>query len=214
MNNESKKTLTTLEEIKIFSDPYRLRIMKTFVDFGRPATVKEVADRMGEVPAKVYYHVKKLESIGLVSIDHTEVINGIVAKYYLYHAGEIEIQSAEIEPEMRGVYWSNVSRMLAQQFDQVKEKFLRRAGGSSVDTGRFTQNVLYMTREEAEEVSRKIEELLEPYKHRESEENRLSYDIFIAMGADKATGEEEKRPKKAKAERSKKNGKTDRKTDV
>jgi len=191
VNNKQKKSLTTLEEIKIFSDPYRLRIMKTFVDFGRPATVKEVADRMGEVPAKVYYHVKKLESIGLVSIDHTEVINGIVAKYYLYHAGEIEIQSADIEPEMRSAYWSNVRRMLAEQFDQVKEKFLRRASGSSVDTGRFTQNVLYMTREEAEEVARKINELLEPYEHRQTGENRLSYDLFIAMGADTTKDEEE-----------------------
>lgn len=203
MNNESKKTLTTLEEIKIFSDPYRLRIMKTFVDFGRPATVKEVADRMGEVPAKVYYHVKKLESIGLVSIDHTEVINGIVAKYYLYHDGEIEIQSAEIQPEMRGAYWSNVRRMLAEQFDQVKERFLRRAGGSSAETGRFMQNALYMTQEEAQDVFRQLNELLEPYKHREAAENRLSYDIFIAMGADKENAEEEKRPKKAKT-----NGKT------
>ncbi|OWA37983.1 hypothetical protein B9G55_07295 [Saccharibacillus sp. O16] len=185
--------------------------MKTFVDFGRPATVKEVADRMGEVPAKVYYHVKKLESIGLVSIDHTEVINGIVAKYYLYHDGEIEIQSAEIEPEMRGVYWSNVNRMLAQQFDQVKEKFLRRTGGSSAETGRFMQNALHMTQEEAHNVFRQLNELLEPYKHREPGENRLPYDIFIAMGADKINGEEGELPKQAKTERPKKSGKTDSK---
>lgn len=213
MDNKQKKSLTTLEEIKIFSDPYRLRIMKTFVDFGRPATVKEVADRMGEVPAKVYYHVKKLESIGLVSIDHTEVINGIVAKYYLYHAGEIEIKSADIEPEMRSAYWSNVKRMLAEQFDQVKEKFLRRASGSSVDTGRFTQNVLYMTQEEADEVSRKISELLEPYEHRQSGEHRLSYDVFIAMGADKIKEEEQELPKKEKTGRRKKSSQPDSATD-
>ncbi len=37
---------------------------------------------MGEVPAKVHYHVKKLESAGILKLQHTKEINGIVAKFY------------------------------------------------------------------------------------------------------------------------------------
>lgn len=52
------KVLSTIEEIKIYSDPYRIQIMNMFNRQGRPSTVKEIADQMGEVPAKVHYHVK------------------------------------------------------------------------------------------------------------------------------------------------------------
>lgn len=200
MDKRESKTLNTVEEIKIYSDPYRLRILKTFLDFGRPATVKEVADRMGEVPAKVYYHVKKLESIGLVSIDHTEIINGIVAKYYDSYSGQIEIKAAEIEPEMRSVYWSNVRRLIAEQFDQTKETFLNRVNGDG-DTGRFMQNILYMNPEEAEELFRQVQKLFEPYERKRSGEEVKAYDLFLALGAEKSEADAEKdMPKEEKGE--------------
>lgn len=197
MDKRESKTLNTVEEIKIYSDPYRLRILKTFLDFGRPATVKEVADRMGEVPAKVYYHVKKLESIGLVSINHTEVINGIVAKYYDSYSGQIEIKAAEIEPEMRSVYWSNVRRLIAEQFDQTKETFLSRVNGDG-DTGRFMQNILHMKPDEAEELFRQVQKLFEPYERKRSDKEVKAYDLFLALGAEKPEPDAEKDSSKEK----------------
>lgn len=197
MDKRESKTLNTVAEIKIYSDPYRLRILKTFLDFGRPATVKEVADRMGEVPAKVYYHVKKLESIGLVSINHTEVINGIVAKYYDSYSGQIEIKAAEIEPEMRSVYWSNVRRLIAEQFDQTKETFLSRVNGDG-DTGRFMQNILYMKPDEAEELFRQVQKLFEPYERKRNDKEVKAYDLFLALGAEKPEPDAEKDSSKEK----------------
>lgn len=41
------KVLSTIEEIKIYSDPYRIQIMNMFHRQGRPSTVKEIADLMG-----------------------------------------------------------------------------------------------------------------------------------------------------------------------
>ncbi|MDO3411699.1 helix-turn-helix domain-containing protein [Saccharibacillus sp. CPCC 101409] len=178
---KDNKTLNSLEEIKIYSDPYRLKIMKTFLDFGRTATVKEVADRLGEVPAKVYYHVKKLESIGLLWIDHTEVVNGIVAKYYRSFEGEIEIRSAEIEPELRGVYMSNVRRLVAEQFDETREAFLKQTDTNNPT--RLVQNVLHMSKEEEKELFGRIRELLEPYERKRQGEGVLTYDFFLAVGA-------------------------------
>ena len=71
-----------MKEIKAFSDPYRMMIMKQYYKLARPATVKQIADEMGEVPAKVHYHVKKLESVGILKLKHTKEINGIIAKFY------------------------------------------------------------------------------------------------------------------------------------
>lgn len=57
----------------------------------KPATVKQIADKLGEVPANIHYHVKKLEKSNIVSLDHTEEIRGIIAKYYKPTAERFEI---------------------------------------------------------------------------------------------------------------------------
>lgn len=90
------KVLTTLDEIKSFSDPYRIIIMKHFFRLKRPATVKQIADEMGDVPAKVHYHVKKLVASGLLKLNHTKEINGILAKYYEPTAKMFHIENQEI----------------------------------------------------------------------------------------------------------------------
>ncbi|PQP89629.1 helix-turn-helix domain-containing protein, partial [Paenibacillus sp. AR247] len=53
------KELSTIEEIRIYSDPYRLKILSCFQKADQPMTIKDIADKLGEVPAKVYYHAKK-----------------------------------------------------------------------------------------------------------------------------------------------------------
>ncbi|MGL5244429.1 MAG: ArsR/SmtB family transcription factor, partial [Sarcina sp.] len=75
-------SLTTLEQIKAYSDPYRLKIITFLRNNREAATVKEIADFFGEVPAKVHYHIKKLEKAGILELVRTKEIKGIIAKYY------------------------------------------------------------------------------------------------------------------------------------
>lgn len=90
------KVLTTMEEVRSFTDPYRIVIMKQYLKMNRPATVKQIADEMGDVPAKVHYHVKKMIAAGLLKLDHTKEINGILAKYYEPTARTFQIENKEI----------------------------------------------------------------------------------------------------------------------
>ena len=81
MNNKIRK-ITTLEELKIFSDPYRRDIISLYQSSSKPLTVKQIADIIGDNAGKVDYHIKKLLSIDILELDHIELINGIRAKYY------------------------------------------------------------------------------------------------------------------------------------
>ena len=56
----------------------------------RPATCKQLADAMGISASSVTHHMKKLEKLGLVELDHTELIRGITAKYWRFisHVGK------------------------------------------------------------------------------------------------------------------------------
>lgn len=175
-----KKVLTTLEEIKIYSDPYRLQILNAFYMLDRPATVKEVSDEMGEVPAKVHYHVKKLEKIGLLNMVSTKEINGIVAKYYEPFSGAIEIKRKEShnEPSADEMLRSETFKLLSELYEQNKQRFFKQVQASQKPHAMMNNTTLYMTDEEARSFFERINQLCEPYKSKKRGGDYRSYEFF------------------------------------
>ncbi|GIP54096.1 ArsR/SmtB family transcription factor [Paenibacillus vini] len=191
-----KKELKSLEEIRIYSDPYRIQIMNEFQKFGRPATVKEIADSLGEVPAKVHYHVKKLESIGLVSIVDTKLVNGITAKYYAPFKGQIAIKKSEFDEAVQQVFQSETQKLLFNLFEESKKRFLRANQGPSPEGTLMTHDV-FLTKEEAAELTALITEFCEKHQHNDTSAPRENYEVFFTIAKNQGpehSGENKKEP--------------------
>ncbi len=73
--------LKSEKELRIYSLPLRQKILREMQLLGRPATAKEIADRLKITPSAAQHHLKQLMSIGLIEPDHMEVIRGIQARY-------------------------------------------------------------------------------------------------------------------------------------
>lgn len=177
------KVLSTIEEIKIYSDPYRIQIMNMFKRQGRPSTVKEIADQMGEVPAKVHYHVKKLEKIGLLTIVSTREINGIIAKYYEPYSGEIHLRHEDEDKEnspLKQVFRSETLKLLNEMFEQSRQRFMNQA--EHEDRMFISDITLYATREEVEQLYKDIIKLCEPYLMKEKQNgDQEVFQLFAAL---------------------------------
>lgn len=72
--------LEDLEKIKSVADPLRVKILQILIE--RQATVKQVADLLGQSSAKMHYHVKELERHQLIKLVQTIEKGGILEKYY------------------------------------------------------------------------------------------------------------------------------------
>lgn len=173
--------LTTLEEIKVYCDPYRLQIIKTFHRFGRPATVKEIADQMGEVPAKIHYHVKKLEKIGIVTLLYTKEIRGIVAKYYEAYDGEVSIINQHAEPSIKKLMFSHTEKVFDELFEQNKNKFIAAASEPEDSLTWLRSKTLYMTPEEMEQIRQTLYEIGKKYEKPREAEHLEEFQLFIAF---------------------------------
>ena len=114
--------LVGIEQIKAYSDPYRLRIISFLRNTKEAATVKEIADYLGEVPAKVHYHIKKLERVGILELVRTKEIKGIIAKYYYLTAENFVIEAEEINKQTKKVYKSQILNIVNEYYDKSKEK--------------------------------------------------------------------------------------------
>jgi DNA-binding transcriptional ArsR family regulator len=71
----------TTEELRaIVGDPLRAEILGVLTK--RQASVKELAEELGERPQRTHYHTKQLEKAGLVRVVETREVKGIVQKLY------------------------------------------------------------------------------------------------------------------------------------
>jgi len=119
-----KLILTTQEEIRLMTDPYRIdiiQILRKHKDV--PLTVKDIAQILHEPHGKVYYHVQKLFKFGALRIERTEKINGIVAKYYMLNFNTMEIQSNR-EGIHNEVSLNHAMTMINKFYDDSKKEFL------------------------------------------------------------------------------------------
>jgi DNA-binding transcriptional ArsR family regulator len=72
--------LTTLDQVHTMADPLRVRILDRLVR--KPMTVKMLGTDLQEPPAKVHYHVRELERIGVIRLVETREKGGVLEKYY------------------------------------------------------------------------------------------------------------------------------------
>lgn len=172
-------TLKTVDEIRIYSDPYRMDIMLEFQKIDRPATVKEIADIMGEVPAKVYYHAKKLISIGVLILDHTQQINGITAKYYKAFQGGISVKRSEVEGPIENVL-SETQKLLSDLYDKNKQRFLSRVGIDN-SYGNINNQSVYLTPEAAEQFFEMITVFFEKHAKPQHLIDEEKFEIFTSI---------------------------------
>ncbi len=73
-------TIQDLGQLKALADPLRVRILEALVE--RPRTTKQVADRLGEKPTKLYHHVEALDKVGLIELHSTRPNRGTLEKYF------------------------------------------------------------------------------------------------------------------------------------
>lgn len=181
------RVIKTEEELKVFNDPYRMKIIRTFQQSEDPLTVKACADIMGEVPAKIHYHVKKLIDIEILELDHVEVINGINAKYYKLPKRSFTISLEESENDNSLSHLSHVHTIIKNMIDEFKDSFMKSSARAAEqklkeahETGFIVSNSVELTKEEFKEVSAYLAELKDKYKHTKDDGMEKTTYTFIA----------------------------------
>jgi DNA-binding transcriptional ArsR family regulator len=71
--------ITDFRQIRAIADPLRIRMLQLFAE--EPLTTKQVADRLGEKPTRLYNHARALEQAGLIRLVRTRQNRGTTERY-------------------------------------------------------------------------------------------------------------------------------------
>lgn len=111
-----------LDALKAIVDPLRTQILETLVI--EPLTVKQIAERLGVTPSKLYYHVNTMETHGFIQVVETRMVANMVEKYYRATA-----VSFKVDPELLAFQTEsgkeNIHTVLLSILDATKEDLRR-----------------------------------------------------------------------------------------
>jgi DNA-binding transcriptional ArsR family regulator len=155
----------TIEQLRAVADVLRIQIIDSLID--QPMTVTQLGDLLGLAPAKIHYHVRELEKVGLLQLVETREKGGILEKYYQPIARDFSfardlVMSASSDDSLAAT---------SAYIDEVKLGFQQafRASLERKDEQPFLllgSGRLYVTAEEHKEMAKKIAELFKPYEKR------------------------------------------------
>jgi putative molybdopterin biosynthesis protein len=91
--------LRSYEHLKLVADPRRLAILQHLMS--TPATLTQLGQALGEHPAWIRHHLRRLEDAGLVELTETRRVHGAEERYYRACAGGYLLQEL-ILPQTQG----------------------------------------------------------------------------------------------------------------
>lgn len=180
-----------LELLKVLADPLRTQIMETLVM--EPLTVKQVADRLGLSPSKLYYHVNMLEQYGLLQVVETRMIANMIEKHYQTVASSFRVDpalltfsTAEGKESISNIFSATLDALRADLMRALEAKTLTEHQGKNEEkeTILLTRLSSRMSKSRAEAFRARLNELKKEFDAAEDEETdepKQLYALTIAF---------------------------------
>lgn len=114
--------VSDLETLRAIADPLRVQIMELLE--GQSLTVKQVAEKLGLAPSKLYYHFGALEKLGMIEVAETRMVANMVEKTYRSAAELLDIDPALFKFNKGGDN-EPINILLSSTIDATREDLLR-----------------------------------------------------------------------------------------
>lgn len=174
--------LETKKDLETYMNPQRQRLLRQMHLLGEPVTPKQLSVLLDISPSSVQYHIKRLEDLGVVELDHTAQINGITARYYIPAVVTVSY----------GLYQGDAAtytdkEILSQNlFAQVQQGFLeacRRACSAgnedAVLYGDAISGVAYLTPEEGKELLLYLRNMVDSHARKGPGQQAWEYGMIL-----------------------------------
>ncbi len=183
-SNDQKRRIITLEtkdQLNIYMNPMRQQILHELEITEKPMTPKALSNKLIISASSIQHHIKKLLSLGVVIVDHTENINGIKATFYTKTPVIIQIGFAREHFNERQALLMQLVNNVMSGFMRMLEKRVK-TNQNQDDLRKFGEvmtGVVYLTEKERGELLTLMDEYI--LKHEKSRSEAAAWNYAIVM---------------------------------
>jgi DNA-binding transcriptional ArsR family regulator len=185
-NMKEEVTLKSLEQIKVFANALRVRLLEAFSD--KPRTAKQVADLLGQQPTKLYHHVDALERVGLIKLVKTQKKRGTLEKYYRTVANrflvdkklfQIKRHGKEVLGEFQTVFAAMLENTLSEVNQSITQRLIKPAKKECEVTVARTH--IRTTQDQIDKLRQKIQKLLNEFQIAKKKRGETEYGLTLVF---------------------------------
>lgn len=176
--------LETLEQLRAIADELRTRIVDTLTQ--RAMTVTQLAETLGEAPAKVHYHVRELQRVGLLRLVATREKSGILEKYYRAVAQSLQARKTLFSSAPTDETLATVRFMLdtaSSGFMRALEYTVQNQLWENPKMWGLSSSQIWVTRDELQALTERIQQEFNKYETPRGIEGEVEHTIVL-MGYD------------------------------
>jgi DNA-binding transcriptional ArsR family regulator len=183
---KEKATLKSLEQVKAFAHPLRLRLLEAFSDKAR--TAKQAAELLRQQPTKLYHHVEALERVGLIKLVKTQKKRGTLEKYYRTVANQFAVDSRLFRlkgqgKEALGEFQAMCAAMLDNTITEVNQSIRQRLikQGKRECEAIMARTHVRTTQSKIGQLKRKIRKLLKDFSAAKQDRGEVEYGLTVVF---------------------------------
>lgn len=114
--------ISDLETLRAIADPLRMQIVELLE--GQKLTVKQVAEKLGLAPSKLYYHFGALEKLGLIEVAETRMVSNMLEKKFKAAAEALEVDPSLFKFSKEGDN-EPINILISSTIDATREDLIR-----------------------------------------------------------------------------------------
>lgn len=193
--------LTTKKELEIYMNPVRQQLLRELELSKIPMTPKMLADKLNISASGTQHHIKKLLSLGVIELDHTELINGITASFYkpTYVVVQIGMELNDDSIYLREALMQEKIFQIFKGFVAKKERLLQNETLKDMEAedtdltklqkwGDTLTGVLHLTDEESAELMKIIMEYIQSHSKPSKERTPYEYALILYNAKEEIDG--------------------------
>lgn len=181
---EQRKILeiTTEKQLRTYMHPLRQKILFELSLHPEGRTAKQLADALGVAPSSAGHHLGALEQLGVVELDHTELIHGFTAKFYRTADVDVNIHPSASGRQIRRAMLENDMGQRIAHLDQLAgwSKAQGLDIGQAVLRHSLRSGTLYLTEQEARQLNQWLIEKLAAYERPHEDAHLYEYAFLTA----------------------------------
>jgi DNA-binding transcriptional ArsR family regulator len=176
-------SLSTKEELSIFMSPQRQQLLRVMRLCGKPMTAKALADKLGISASSASHHISKLMQLGIIEEDHTEVINGIVARFFRVADVTVNI-GQQLDDGLAGERSAVVQNILLNTLDGMNKRleYAKQTGIPAErlhEYGDFLSGVVHLSQKDAEQLMGFLRDFIESHKAPSGDTQPWEYALIL-----------------------------------
>lgn len=178
-----------LETMRAVADPLRVQMLEILID--RVHSARELAEKLGLAPSRLYYHINQLEKLGLIAVDETRQVGNLLEKYYRATAGQFEVARTLLNFQT-DTGKESITTLLVSTLDTTRDDLLRslNARSEALASGAaeqprnamVTRAVAYLNDGQVAEFTTRLQNLLADFQGGDSDQpGEQPYVLAVAL---------------------------------